>query len=291
MGTTVGRRPINKYNSTGAGGAKAVRRIETLYKRYHRPEYLSMDPLCWVRRFAGGPQPTVEAAALCAAVFSYGRVEQILRHLERIESLTGRDLAAFTAETSFRRKQRLFSGCCHRFNDGTDLALLFEVIGRLQRRYRTLERLFCEPDAGDEPTIGPRMALFCRVVSDEAAAVSGARRPSFAYLFPSPAAWSACKRLNMFLRWVVRPDDGIDLGLWKRVRPAALIMPVDTHVARIARDLGMTRRSNADWRMAGEITDFLRLVDPADPVRFDFSLCRYGMVGARRRKAGTNGRQ
>jgi uncharacterized protein (TIGR02757 family) len=100
---------------------------------------------------------------------------------------------------------------------------------------------------------------------------------SFPFFFPSPAAGSACKRLCMYLRWMVRPADGIDLGLWKEVSPAKLVIPVDTHIHRIGRSLGLTARRQADWRTAREITAALRLLDPDDPVKYDFSLCHLGI--------------
>ena len=99
----------------------------------------------------------------------------------------------------------------------------------------------------------------------------------FPFMFPAPASGSACKRLCMFLRWMVRPADGIDLGLWDGVSAAQLIIPVDTHISRISRYLGLTKRKAADWRMAQEITSALRVFDPADPVKYDFSLAHLGI--------------
>ncbi|HEY6837754.1 MAG TPA: DUF2400 family protein, partial [Geobacteraceae bacterium] len=99
----------------------------------------------------------------------------------------------------------------------------------------------------------------------------------FTFFFPSPASGSACKRLCMFLRWMVRPADGIDLGLWHDVSPTKLVIPVDAHIQRIGRYLGLTTRKQADWKMAREITAALRRLDPADPVKYDFSLCHLGI--------------
>ena len=99
----------------------------------------------------------------------------------------------------------------------------------------------------------------------------------FPFFFPSPASGSACKRLCMYLRWMVRPADGIDLGLWREVSAAKLVIPVDAHIQRISRYLGLTNRKQADWRMAREITQALRRLDPADPVKYDFSLCHLGI--------------
>jgi len=99
----------------------------------------------------------------------------------------------------------------------------------------------------------------------------------FTFLFPAPVSGSACKRLCMFLRWVVRPVDDIDLGLWRGISTAQLIIPVDTHIQRISGYLGFTRRKSADWRMAREITGALRRFDPLDPVKYDFSLAHLGI--------------
>jgi uncharacterized protein (TIGR02757 family) len=107
-------------------------------------------------------------------------------------------------------------------------------------------------------------------------------RASFEYLLPSPQNGSACKRTVLYLRWMIREEDGIDLGVWKSVRPSCLLVPVDTHVAKIARGHGLTKRNSADWKMAEEITAALREFDPDDPVKYDFALCHAGMVDFRR---------
>jgi uncharacterized protein (TIGR02757 family) len=99
------------------------------------------------------------------------------------------------------------------------------------------------------------------------------------YFFPRPEGGSACKRLNLFLRWMVRRD-AVDLGLWSRVSPATLVIPLDTHVIRIGQCLGLTRYRSPGWRMARQITESLRRLDPEDPIRYDFSLCHLGMMDA-----------
>jgi uncharacterized protein (TIGR02757 family) len=108
------------------------------------------------------------------------------------------------------------------------------------------------------------------------------------HLLPDAAGPGAAKRWNLYLRWMVRGPDGVDLGAWRGVPRAALVIPLDTHVMRVSRCLGLTRRADASWRTAEEITASLRRVDPDDPVRFDFALCHLGMSGAcpaRRRTA------
>jgi uncharacterized protein (TIGR02757 family) len=99
------------------------------------------------------------------------------------------------------------------------------------------------------------------------------------YFFPRPSAGSACKRLNLFLRWMVRRDE-VDLGVWKNVPASKLIVPLDTHVIRLGRCLRLTRYTSPGWRMAADITTSLRELNPNDPVSFDFSLCHVGMMNA-----------
>ena len=106
-----------------------------------------------------------------------------------------------------------------------------------------------------------------------------AGRRGVTYFFPRPDAGSACKRLNLFLRWMVRRD-AVDLGVWTRLPPSKLVVPLDTHVIRVGRCLGLTRYRSPGWRMASEITESLRHLDPEDPVRFDFSICHLGMMDA-----------
>jgi uncharacterized protein (TIGR02757 family) len=104
-------------------------------------------------------------------------------------------------------------------------------------------------------------------------------RPGVCYFFPRPSAGSACKRLNLYLRWMVR-NDAVDLGVWRTVRPGQLIVPLDTHVIRLAQCLRLTRYVSPGWRMAADITRHLREMDPIDPVKFDFSICHVGMMNA-----------
>jgi uncharacterized protein (TIGR02757 family) len=172
----------------------------------------------------------------------------------------------------------------HRFISTAGVHRLLAVLGLALREHDNLEALFRAvrpPGGGTRESLGAFLAWFRRAWGEELP-----RERNF--LFPDPRKGSACKRHNLFLRWVVRPDDGVDLGLWGVLTPAELVFPVDTHVARLARMLGLTSRSAAGWAMAEEVTAAFRAVDPADPVRFDFALTRVGILGectSRRRGA------
>jgi uncharacterized protein (TIGR02757 family) len=256
--------------------------LENQYARYHSPEYLQLDPLICLKRFNSGND--LEIAGLVASSLAYGRAEIIIRNVSRIFERTGRAIALFAVSTSLEQKRRLFQDFKHRFNDGDDIALLLQSAGDLQKEYGSLESLFVK--AGHEhDTIKYPLEHFTNKIRQQAALLAPVRQKSMAYLLPSPQSGSACKRLNMFLRWMIRKKDGIDLGVWKNVPASRLVIPVDTHVARIAHDIGLTKRSTVNWQMAEEITSNLRCFDPADPVRYDFSLCRSGMVEYRRKAA------
>ncbi len=145
-----------------------------------------------------------------------------------------------------------------------------------------IEQFFLEGDDPAAPDIGPGLESFCARARDvDLRPVYGRRaaaRPGAHAFFPLPSAGSACKRLNLFLRWMVRRD-AIDLGVWTRVSPARLIIPLDVHVIRVGRCLGLTRYASPGWRMAASITASLRQIDPSDPVKYDFALCHLGMQG------------
>jgi uncharacterized protein (TIGR02757 family) len=153
---------------------------------------------------------------------------------------------------------------------------------QMLERSGSIEGFFVEGLAAGAVDIGPALDSF----STRAQALDMRRaygrlpkRPGVCYFFPRPSAGSACKRLNLFLRWMVRRDE-VDLGVWSRVSPAQLIVPLDTHVIRVGRCLRLTRYTSAGWRMAADITASLRRLDATDPIRFDFSICHVGMMNA-----------
>ncbi|MGA2506390.1 MAG: TIGR02757 family protein [Chitinispirillaceae bacterium] len=256
--------------------------LENQYSLYHSPEYLRLDPLICLKGFVSGND--LEIAGIMASVLAYGRAEIIIRNVSEIFKRTGRCIARFSIDTSLDHKYRLFKDFRHRFNDGHDVALLLQSVGILANEYGSLESLFIEGGQG-QGAIKNALVHFTEKIKQQAARLDPARRKGIEYLLPSPRSGSACKRLNMYLRWMVRPADGIDLGVWRNISPSMLVIPVDTHVARIARGIGLTKRATVNWLMAEEITEKLKTCDAADPVRYDFSLCRSGMVEFRRKAA------
>ena len=214
------------------------------------PRRLERDPVGLVR----GARDK-EAAALIAASLAFGNAQGI-------RASVGRALEAFEGD------RRALRGFRHRWIGERELRRLFDGIGRARDKDGSLEATF----RGGHEEVGPALDAFCTRLRGP--------RPgrSLRFLLPRPADGSACKRPLLFLRWVVRGDDGVDLGLWRHPAPAQLIVPLDTHVRRIAYWIGLTDRHDASWRTAVDVTESLRVIDPRDPVRFDFALAHLGIL-------------
>ena len=166
----------------------------------------------------------------------------------------------------------------YRFQTARDVASFLGGLGTVLSSHASLDAAFASGGAAPED----RLEAFARLLR----ASCGRRSCGLEHLMPLPSSGSACKRWRLFLRWVVRPDDGVDLGLWTCLRPCDLIMPVDVHVSRAARQLGLTRRATVDRRFALEVTAALRAVCPEDPCKYDFALARPGILREEMRGAG-----
>jgi uncharacterized protein (TIGR02757 family) len=242
--------------------------------------HLANDPLSFCRRYRSAGDR--EVVGLIASCFAYGNVKIILRNLDDIFSVMGPSPRTYAAEFEPERGLAHFARFKHRFNDGRDLCALLLAVRTMLEEADSIGAFFLGGYDRDAVDITPSLTTFSAAVlaMDHSAVFGGPDIPAdsyFPFLFPSPASGSACKRLCMYLRWMVRPDDGIDLGLWPEIAPSRLVIPVDAHIRRIAGYLGLTGRKQADWRMAQEITSALRELDPDDPVKYDFSLCHLGI--------------
>jgi uncharacterized protein (TIGR02757 family) len=253
--------------------------IDEIYEKYHHPKYLGLDPLVCVHRFKKRDER--EAVGLLAAVLAYGRVEIIVRNINNILNIMDDDPIAFINDTSYKEKCKSLDKFKHRFNDGKDISALLEAVKSVTKERGSLEKCFCDCMKRNDNQFKAALTSFADIIKTKGRACCG-ERASFEYLIPSPNKGSACKRIVLYLRWMIRENDGIDLGVWKSVPASCLLVPVDTHVAQIARSYGLTNRNSADWKMAEEITEALREFDPDDPVKYDFALCHAGMVDFRK---------
>jgi uncharacterized protein (TIGR02757 family) len=253
--------------------------LESLYRSFDH-ETSASDPIHIVRRF---PDPADrEIVGFCAAGLAFGRVASVLNSIESLLRVMGPRPAAYVRQFDPRQDGAALEPLVHRWIRGRDLAALMLVMQRMLRESGTIEEFFIAGDDPAAPDISSAIDAFSTRALDMDLRPAYGRLPTRAgvcYFFPRPSAGSACKRLNLYLRWMVRKD-AIDLGVWKRVPPARLIVPLDTHVIRLGRCLRLTRYKSPGWKMAAEITAALRALNPDDPVRYDFSLCHVGMMGA-----------
>jgi uncharacterized protein (TIGR02757 family) len=210
-------------------------------------------------------------------------VASVLQSIESLLAVMGPHPARFVRDFDPTRERARLAPLVHRWIHGRDLMALLLILQRMLREAGSIEAFFLEGDDPSQPHIGSALDSFStRALATDLREAYGRRVPKqrgVTYFFPRPSAGSACKRLNLFLRWMVRRDE-IDLGVWTRVAPARLIVPLDTHVIRLGRCLRLTRYTSPGWKMASEITASLRNVDARDPVRYDFALCHVGMMNA-----------
>jgi len=239
-----------------------------------RGRRLDSDPLLFPHRYTDPADR--ETVAFLASSLAFGRVASICGSLERLLSALGPHPAEALREGAERLPR--VDGFVHRWVDSGSLRPFLRAVGATLRSDGSLGAFFSAGDAGG-PDYLPALDRFFEALR-ERTGLPRARHPrGLRFLLPSPGDGSACKRAHLFLRWVVRTED-LDLGLWRGARfsPARLLLPMDTHVHRISRYLGLTARPTADLRAAREATAWLARVDPDDPVRFDWALSRLGIL-------------
>ena len=242
--------------------------LDDLYRRYNRAQFIPPDPLQWVYRYKS--KADREIVAFLAAALAYGRVEQINKSLEKLFAIMGKSPADFVYD--FGKRQRAdFSEFKHRFNTGDDIADLLLLLRNVLRQHGSIEHFFLCGYKPSDADIIPALTAFCDSLT------RGQTGRGLGYLLSNPAAGSACKRLNLFLRWMVRSDK-IDAGLWQGVDKAKLIVPVDVHIGRLTKILGFHNRATLTLAAAKEITAGFTAISPADPVKYDFALSRIGIL-------------
>jgi uncharacterized protein (TIGR02757 family) len=276
----VPRRRADHRVLTPASRSGLQERLDTIYRTFDHVDS-ALDPVHIVRRYAS--REDREIVGFCAAALAFGRVASVLQSVEALLRVMGPRPAAFVRGFDATVHGPALAPLVHRWIRGRDLVALLIVLQRMLREHESIEGFFLAGDDASAPDVHAALDSFStRALATDLTAAYGRRRPAragVAYFFPRPSAGSACKRLNLFLRWMVRKD-AIDMAVWTRVAPSRLVVPLDTHIIRLGRCLRLTRYTSPGWKMAAEITASLREMDAADPVRFDFSLCHVGMMNA-----------
>ena len=253
--------------------------LERLYHDYNR-EDSAADPVQLVRPYSR-PEDR-EIAGFCAAALAFGRVASVLASISTLFRIMGGRPAQFVRAFDPSEEHPELRAMVHRWTRGVDIAALLWILRQMLERSGSVEAFFAEGLADSDVDVSGALDSFStRALAIDVRPVYGRvpKRAGVCYFFTRPSAGSACKRLNLFLRWMVRSDE-VDLGVWRSVRPGQLIVPLDTHIIRLARCLRLTRYTSPGWKMAADVTARLRALDPRDPVRFDFSICHVGMMNA-----------
>lgn len=260
--------------------------LDRLYRDFDRVDSAS-DPVDLVRRYPH--RDDREIVGFCAAGLAFGRVAGLMTSIERLLECMGPRPAAFVRAFDPARDSAGLERLVHRWTHGRDFVALMWILRHMLERSGSIEAFFLLGLDPADRDVGPAIESFARRArAIDLRPVYGRRSaarlrsqpgsPGVHFFFPRPSTGSACKRLNLFLRWMVR-HDAVDLGVWSRVPASKLVVPLDTHIARVGRCLRLTRYKSPGWKMATEITASLRRLDPQDPVRYDFALCHVGMHG------------
>ncbi len=242
------------------------RLLDKKVRQYNRTTFIARDPIAIPHRFS--QRADIEIAGFFAATFAWGNRTTILNKSLELLELFHHEPYKFITQHQEKDLKKLLA-FKHRTFQSTDLLYFIRFLRHLYSHHSTLEVAFCR----SKGTMEDRLNAFHEYFFSLPDAPVRTRKH-----VASPQRGSTCKRLNMFLRWMVRRDDnGVDFGLWKKIKPAELICPLDVHVSRVSRKLGLIERKQTDWQTAVELTESLKRLDLTDPVKYDFALFSLGV--------------
>ena len=245
--------------------------LDLLVDRYNQPGFIESDPISIPHRFSR--LQDIEITAFWVAVLAWGQRKTIINKARELIRLM--DGAPYEFILHHREEDRRpFLDFKHRTFQATDTLYFLEFLQWYYRRHDSLEDAFARFLSPEATDIEAALTGFHRLFFSLPGAPARTRKH-----IATPERRSTCKRLNMFLRWMVRQDNkGVDFGHWSRIRPDQLLMPLDVHVDRVARHYGLLTRKQTDWQAVQELTANLRQFDAADPVKYDFALFGLGVL-------------
>jgi len=243
-------------------------KLDDHYKAFDRSALIP-DPLQFAHLYKS--KKDIETAGFISSVFAYGNVRQIIGTLDKIFYAAGKSPYDFVHSYASEEAEKI-KNIKHRFYTEEDINSFFRIYKAILHENVSLEKLFLKYYNPSDVNIKKALNNFSKRFLLNSEKIT----PGIKFMFPLPEKGSTCKRMNLFLRWMVRRDE-LDLGIWETVNPGKLIIPVDTHIARICKELKLTTRKNPTWNMAEEITENLKKFDPLDPVKYDFAICHIGI--------------
>lgn len=249
---------------------KLKKYLDLLYIKYHK-KFSSKDPVWILHDFYD--KKDIEVIGFITSCYSYGRVESINFYIRKLLNITGNKVYEFTSNYNEHKDKKFFEDMYYRFNSSEDLTHLILKIRNVILKYSSLEDLFLKYYSNSDENILPALQGFTNELNE-----NNGNEHSLNYLVPLAERGSACKRLNLFLRWMVR-NDNIDRGIWEHVAVSKLLIPVDTHVYKVSKLLGLAERNTCDMKFVIELTRRLKTFNAEDPVRYDFAICHASMEG------------
>ncbi len=247
--------------------------LDQKVRQYNKIDFIEKDPICIPHKFK--KQQDIEIAAFFAAIFAWGNRTTIINKSN--ELLERMDHAPYDFCLQHQPKDlKKLLGFVHRTFNDTDALYCIEFFKHHFSKHKSLESAFFTNQITGNPINNVEAALIH--FQSYFMSLEDAPRRTQKHV-SSPVSGSTCKRLNMFLRWMIRKDkQGVDFGIWNAIKPSELIIPIDVHVARVSRYLGILTRPQTDWQAALELTEYCRTLDPKDPVKYDFALFSLGVI-------------
>ncbi|HAF95044.1 MAG: TIGR02757 family protein [Elusimicrobia bacterium GWC2_51_8] len=240
--------------------------FETAYRKFNRPEFIHPDPLEFVWRYNSAEDR--EIAGFIAAALAYGNVRQIIKSVEKVLAPMGKSPALYLRGTPEKEISKTLLNFKHRFTTGAEMAIFLLNIKAAVKNHGSLENCFLKNYKPKDEDLSASLYAFVNELNS---------RVSSPTLIPCPEKKSSFKRVNLYLRWMVRRD-AVDPGVWTKIPPSKLIVPLDTHMFQVSKNLGLTGRNDTSMKTALEITAAFRRVSPEDPVKYDFALTRTGIL-------------
>lgn len=247
--------------------------LDNLVKKYETVDFIKNDPIQFCHRYV--KKEEIELAGFIASLFAYGNRKLFIKKLDEIFSKANGDLSGFIKNGDFTS----LKGAEYRFAKDYDIIPIFEILSKLYNESRGLEELF-EYAKNNFPLLegglGWGLNHLQTVVDYFYSQAPKISTPGFYHMIPNPNNGGAMKRMNMFLRWMVRSGP-VDLGIWNFMKPSELLIPLDVHVARISREMGLLTRKSNDFKAVIELTNQLKVFCPSDPIKYDFAMFAFGV--------------
>lgn len=250
-------------------------KLEYHYKAFDRSQ-ISPDPLQFLHLFSD--EREIELIGFIASIFAYGNVAQIINTLNKFLLISNNKPLEFILNFNPQKKKNYLNGLKHRFYTEKDIIDFLSILNKIYSGNEMLKNIFLKFYDSNEKNLKNAITNFSNYFLSSVKKENKNTKNSagIKFMFPLPELGSACKRMNLFLRWMVRKDE-LDFGIWNEIPPDKLIIPVDTHISKVCKSLNLTSAKSVSWKMAEEITENLKKYDPVDPVKYDFAICHIGM--------------